>query len=65
MQPEHSLVKAIPRDQIAEFRKIFINSILATDMHFHGQQLKMLGDLHGKEQITDPGDQMKVNIWTH
>jgi len=60
MQPEHSLVKAIPRDQIAEFRKIFINSILATDMHFHGQQLKMLGDLHGKEQITDPGDQMKL-----
>jgi len=60
MQPEHSLVKAIPRDQIAEFRKIFINSILATDMHFHGQQLKMLADLHGKEQITDPGDQMKL-----
>jgi len=60
MHPKHNLVKAMPREQRNTFRNIFISSILATDMTGHGEQLKTLKDMHGKQVINTPKDQIKL-----
>merc|ERR1719242_1342840 len=57
---KHNLIKALPREQRNTFRNIFISSILATDMTGHSDQLKTLGEMHAKDKISAPADQIKL-----